>query len=559
MAGHVNMMDDCLISNLPPATLRSALRLLVSQGSSTQRPFVEHIRTKFFESPPKFEPPERLFSDDDVVTSECLAYLAQTRCIFSCKLAQESLPYLDHFMKAIPQSGVKWTETSALCQTLQNFDGDIVQAVQALKESRPEATPELLTLLQNLVTSIEDCRNYCHGPSPLPFTFTRALRQLRDVIQILFPSHPGPETARESEGLAVVVDASKVETFELGPFRVPRLFNGLWQMSSPSWGAAGGRAQEKALVDAVACGLTAADMADHYGDAELIFGDFRISLVPGVRDTVFAATKWCVFSPISTPITTLLVLDAVRERCRRLRGRVELLQFHWQDYESKQYLDILVELIRITKSHPELVSTIGLCNFDSEHTEECCEYLLAKTGEVGIVSNQVQFSLVDSRPLHKMVHVCEKYGLKLLTYGSFCGGFLSSQWLGQPAPEVYLESNQLTPSQRKYFDMIQTWGPWPLFQALLTILSTIASKHNVSISNIATRWVLQKPSVGAVIVGTRLGVSTHVSENERVFEFTLDEADVSAIDAVALGVRGERSLALYERLGDCGGEYRGVH
>lgn len=98
----------------------------------------------------------------------------------------------------------------------------------------------------------------------------------------------------------------------------------------------------------------------------------------------------------------------MRERCRRLGGRVELLQFHWQDvrtptlilqkslqthptqYESKQYLDILVELIRITKLHPELVTTIGLCNFDSEHTEECCEYLIAKTGEVGIVSNQVQ-------------------------------------------------------------------------------------------------------------------------------------------------------------------------
>ncbi|KAI1208584.1 aldo/keto reductase [Annulohypoxylon truncatum] len=568
MAGHVNMMDDCLISNLPPATLRSALRLLVSQGSSTQRPFVEHIRAKFRESPPIFDPPEKLFSGDDVVTPECLAYLAQTRCIFSCKLAQESLPYLEHFMKAIPQTGVRWTDPGALTQTLQKFDGDIVQAVQALKESRPEPTAALLTSLQNLLSSIEHCSTYCLAarPSSLAFPFLRARRQLRDVLRILFPEHADgqPDGAAGSRGLEVGVDVhvhvdgSTVETFQLGPFRVPRLFNGLWQVSSPSWGSAGGATQERALLRAVGCGLTAADMADHYGDAELIYGDFRNSLRPEVRDTVYAATKWCIFLPISTPITTSFVLDAVRERYRRLGGRVELLQFHWQDYESKQYLDILVELVRITKLHPELVTSIGLCNFDSEHTEECCEYLIAKTGEVGIVSNQVQFSLVDARPLHKMVHVCEKYGLKLLTYGSFCGGFLSSQWLNQPAPETYLESNQLTPSQRKYFDTILLWAPWPTFQTLLTTLSLIAQKHAVSIPNVAARWVLQQPRVGAVIVGTRLGVSDRAPDNLGVFRFALDGDDVAAINAVALGARGERSAAVYERLGDCGGEYRGL-
>lgn len=51
-----------------------------------------------------------------------------------------------------------------------------------------------------------------------------------------------------------------------------------------------------------------------------------------------------------------------------------------------------MELVGITRSHPELVSAIGLCNFDSEHTREACEYLLRKMGSVGLVSNQVQVS-----------------------------------------------------------------------------------------------------------------------------------------------------------------------
>lgn len=46
--------------------------------------------------------------------------------------------------------------------------------------------------------------------------------------------------------------------------------------------------------------------------------------------------------------------------------------------------------MRITQTHPELVSAIGLCNFDTQHTEEACEYLVDKTGVVGLVSNQVQ-------------------------------------------------------------------------------------------------------------------------------------------------------------------------
>lgn len=560
------MMDDCLISNLPPETLRSALRLLLSsQGSTGRQFFVEHVRNKFYENPPKFEDPGQLFPGDDIVSPICERYLSQTRCIFSCKLSHESLPYLEQFLKAIPQANVRWTENGGLATLLAKFDGDVVQAMQALKESRPERSTQLLISLNSLVGGFEVVEKYCDNAQPtmLPYPFRRARRQLRDAIEMLFGHAPKFDiTERASVAMPTKVKGSSaIETFQVGPYKMPRLFNGLWQVSSPSWGSAPAKDQEKALAHAIKCGLTATDMADHYGDSELIYGDFRESLEPGVRDYVYAITKWCVFSPLSEPVTTSWVLGAVRERCRRLGGRVELLQFHWYDYEAKEYLDILVELVNITTSHQELVSTIGLCNFDSEHVEEACDYLISKTGSVGLVSNQVQFSLVDTRPLKKMLQVCSKYGVVLLTYGSFCGGFLSERWLNQPAPEIYRESNQLTPSMRKYFDMIRAWGnTWGEFQNLLSCLATVARKHSpASISNIAARWVLQQTAVGAVIVGTRLGVSDHVDDNLKVFRFVLDDDDISRINAIALGPSGQKSLALFERLGDCGNEYRNMH
>lgn len=55
----------------------------------------------------------------------------------------------------------------------------------------------------------------------------------------------------------------------------------------------------------------------------------------------------------------------------------------------------------------------------------------------------------------------------------------------------------------QYLDMItRAWGNWDLFQDLLHVLRLIGDRHgNVSIANVATRWVLDHSWVGAVIIG----------------------------------------------------------
>ncbi|PFH56970.1 hypothetical protein XA68_15690 [Ophiocordyceps unilateralis] len=273
------------------------------------------------------------------------------------------------------------------------------------------------------------------------------------------------------------------------------------------------------------------------GDAELVFGDFRNRVPERIRERLFVATKWCIFKPLDRTLSTDRVLSAVQERHRRLGGRAELLQFHWHDYQAKEYLPILAELVGMTESHPHLVSAIGLCNFDAVHTQ--------------------QFSLIDSRPLVKMVPVCQKYGLKLLTYGSLCGGLLSHKWLDQQSsPEPYSERLPLSTSQRNYLDMINHWGSWTDFHSLLATISRAAAVHNVSIANVAIRWVLQHDAVGAVLVGNSLGSSSHCADNLAVFGWRLSDESMMTINALALGSAGERTDALFRKLGDCGSEYR---
>lgn len=101
--------------------------------------------------------------------------------------------------------------------------------------------------------------------------------------------------------------------------------------------------------------------------------------------------------------------------------------------------------------------------------------------------------------------------------------------------------------------MITIWGGWGLFQELLQILAGIASKHSVSISNVATRWVLDFSFVGAVIVGCRMGVSDHSSENKASLGWKLDQEDKEAIENV---LRRSKREEVFHDMGDCGAEYR---
>ena len=67
----------------------------------------------------------------------------------------------------------------------------------------------------------------------------------------------------------------------------------------------------------------------------------------------------------------------------------------------------------------------------------------------------------------------------------------------------------------------------------------------------SVRYVLERPAVAGVIVGTRLGLSEHIADNQRVFSFTLDAADYAQLEEVLA-----KSRDLMTAIGDCGDEYR---
>jgi aryl-alcohol dehydrogenase-like predicted oxidoreductase len=330
--------------------------------------------------------------------------------------------------------------------------------------------------------------------------------------------------------------------YDLAPnLTICRILNGMWQVA----GGHGYIDHELAIADMLRyhdSGFTTWDLADIYGPAEDFIGQFRRRLLKlkgkEELERVQTLTKWV---PQPGKVTRSFVNENIDRSLRRMSvSSLDLLQFHWWDYNNPYYMDALRYLSDLRDEG--LIKHIGLTNFDTERMQ-----IMIDSG-LRIVSNQVQYSIIDRRPEVKMIPFCLEHNTSLLAYGSICGGLISERYLGTVEPST-AELN--TASLRKYKQMIDAWSGWDLFQKLLLTLKSIAQKYDVSIANVATNYILAKAIIAGVIIGDRLGIVDHRNDNTRVFNFDLDKSDCYAIDAVCTNANN-----LFEIIGDCGDEYR---
>jgi len=327
---------------------------------------------------------------------------------------------------------------------------------------------------------------------------------------------------------------SRIERRTLAPgLDISRVLTGLWQIADME---RDGRkldlaATASAMTPYLEAGVTTFDMADHYGSAEDVAGLHA----GGARLPAQLFTKWV---PKPGRVTREEVRAAVERSLRRLRReRIDLLQFHAWRFSDPQWLDCLFWLQEL--KHEGLVGQLGVTNFDTAHLR------IALCSGIELISNQVSFSLLDSRARGGMSALCRERGVSLLAYGTVAGGLLSERWLGKPAPTA---SELATWSQMKYRRFVEAAGGWAALQRILAVTQAIARRHSVSMANVACRAILDEPAVAGVIIGARLGESAHLEDNARLFSFALDDDDRSALAAA------QATLAPIS--GDCGDEYR---
>ncbi|CAI7597923.1 unnamed protein product [Penicillium glandicola] len=318
---------------------------------------------------------------------------------------------------------------------------------------------------------------------------------------------------------------------------IPRMLNGLWQLAGGHDKNVDIAAAAEAMGSLIDAGLDGFDMADHYGDAELVIGQHHKTSKAPIK----AFTKWC---PAENGIKTFQQAEAAIDRALDRMGtsQVDLLQYHIWDYTDDTYLHNMSHLHELQKRGK--IGHIGLTNTDAEHLE-----LLIHSG-FSIATNQVSCSVIDQRLVRgRLSEVCAENNVGVLAYGTLLGGFLSEKWVGAEEPQD-TENAPLNWSLRKYLRFINAAGGWAVFHKVLSSLDSVAKKHGVPIAAVATRWVLDIPVVKAVIVGTRLSTQSdkYRASNLAAFSFSLDDEDRSLISSA--------QASLTNIPGDCGDEYR---
>lgn len=303
-----------------------------------------------------------------------------------------------------------------------------------------------------------------------------------------------------------------IETTELASgYCIPRIVRGGWQLA----GDHGAVDRERAVAEIgafVDAGLDTVDGADIYAGVEALYGRFNARRRARGLPPLQVHTK-CVpdFDDLAR-VDAATIRRIVERSLQRLQlEQLHLVQFHWWDYAVPGWIEAAQTLARLQREGRIL--HLGGTNFDTPHT------LAMLDAGVPLVAMQVQYSLLDRRPARQLVPAASPRGVRLLCYGTLAGGFFSECWLGASEPGAELSNRSLI----KYKLVIDDFGGWDAFQALLQALAAIGNRHGVGIATVATRWVLDQPGVAAAIVGARY--ADHLAQTLAVFGCALDAED----------------------------------
>ncbi|MHA6345297.1 aldo/keto reductase [Roseivivax sp. CAU 1761] len=320
-----------------------------------------------------------------------------------------------------------------------------------------------------------------------------------------------------------------VETTHLRPgHEISRVIRGGWQLAGDH-GSVDRRAAIADMAAFVEAGITTFDCADIYTGVEEMIGEFiadlRRSGGAAAAERVVVHTK-LVPDLGRLPDLRADEVEAIVDRSlRRLQvERLDLVQFYWWDLSLGDPLAALEVLKRCQKKGK--IASLGVTNWDVAQTRPFVE------AGIDLVSTQVQYSVLDRRAEATLVPWAAEAGLQLLCYGTLAGGFLTERWLGLPDPGFAFENRSLV----KYRLIIDEFGPWPLFQELLAALKAVGDRHGVSLSSVATAWVLDGPQVAAAIVGARY--ARHLPQTLQVFDVALSDRDRDEIGAVIARAQG---------------------
>jgi aryl-alcohol dehydrogenase-like predicted oxidoreductase len=246
---------------------------------------------------------------------------------------------------------------------------------------------------------------------------------------------------------------------------------GTWQFGSREWGYGSAYARGEAVKivhRALELGVNLIDTAEIYafGESERIVGE----AIKGRRDNVFLATK---LFPIGLPIQ---VASKARASARRLGvDRIDLYQQHWPSpmFPPGATMPRMRKLVEIG-----LVTHVGVSNHSLPQWQAA-----EKAFGGPVLSNQVQFSLLNRAPERDLVPWAADNNRVVIAYSPLAQGLLSGKYQDS-SPRNFRRLNPAFSSSAR-----------ARLRPLIAALGEVAARHQATPAQVALAWLIRKPNV----------------------------------------------------------------
>jgi aryl-alcohol dehydrogenase-like predicted oxidoreductase len=307
--------------------------------------------------------------------------------------------------------------------------------------------------------------------------------------------------------------------------RVSALTLGTMTFGGKGWAEAVGdtdvEGAKRQIGMALDAGVNLIDTADVYseGRSEEIVGE----ALAGRRDDVLLATKVRMpmgDGPNDAGLSRHHIVAGVEASLRRLRtDRIDLYQAHEWDGQTplEETLAAFDALVTAGK-----VRYVGCSNFTGWQLVKS----LATSDRHGwsrYVSQQIYYSLQARDAEAELVPVSLDQGLGILVWSPLAGGLLSGKY----------RRNQPTPEGTRRF---AGWDEPPVHDEdrlydTVDALVEIGGAHGVSAAQVALAWLLGRPAVTSVIIGSR--TDAQLADNLAAADLVLAEDERARLDAVS--------------------------
>jgi 1-deoxyxylulose-5-phosphate synthase len=270
---------------------------------------------------------------------------------------------------------------------------------------------------------------------------------------------------------------------------------------------------------ALDAGINFFDTADVYslGESERVTGNL---LKDVKRENVVVATK--VHGQMSDDIndgglSRKHIMDSIDNSLKRLQmDYVDLYQIHRWDPNTpiEETLETLNDIVRAGKARYIGASSMFAWQFAKAlHVSEM-------NGWTKFVSMQNHYNLVYREEEREMIPLCKDQGIGLIPWSPMARGYFSGNRKSGGSAETIRAKND--PFAIELYSHENN-------PAVAEDVAKVAKEHNVTGSQIALAWLLNKPHITAPIIGS--SKIEHLDQAIDAMEIKLTEEDVKRLEA----------------------------